>query len=427
MCLTMPGKVSKINGNFAIVEGNFGLRSVNIMALGKIKIGDWLLATTGLAVKKINENEAQELIDLLKSHDAVDSNKIDKKLLNVLENARKRNLNRDEIVFLLSLKKKKDIEALFSEADVIRKSYLKDFICIHGIIEFSNYCENNCSYCGLRFENKKLKRYRMSFKEIVEVIDEAVNKIGYKMLVLQSGVDKGWSDAKLIELIKLIKKKHRVFILISIGERSLECYRKMKKAGADGVLFRFETANKDLYHKLHLSKTLKGNFKKRLKLIGELKKMGYYISSGSMIGLPGQTIGDLANDVLMMKKLKVGMVSMGPFVPCKNTPFEKEKKAETMLSLKMIAICRILMKEARIPITSALETIGGEEIRKKGLSCGANSLMFNLTPQKYRKDYKIYNNKFYGRNKKLERAALFQNEDSWRMIEQEFRKKIDKF
>lgn len=424
MCLTIPGRIKKIDGNFAILEGSFGLRKVNTMALGKVKIGDWLLATTGLAVKKINKDEAQELIKLLKGHNYVNNDKIDKKLLSILENARKRSLNRDEIIFLLNLRRREDVEALFLEADVIRKSYLKDFICIHGIIEFSNYCENNCSYCGLRFENKKLKRYRMSLKEIIGVIDNAVNKIGYKMLVLQSGVDKGWNDTKLIELIKLIKQKYRVFIFVSIGERSLKCYKEMKKAGADGILLRFETSNKELYQRLHFSKTLKGNFDKRLKLISDLKKNGYYISSGSIIGLPGQTIKDLANDVLMMKKMNVGMVSMGPFVPSENTLLGKEKEAEAILSLKMIAICRLLMKEARIPVTSALETIGGEEIRKKGLSCGANSLMFNLTPRKYRKDYKIYNNKFYGRNKKLERAALFQNEDSWRMIEQEFRKKI---
>jgi len=237
----------------------------------------------------------------------------------------------------------------------------------------------------------------------------------------------------------------------------------MKQAGANGVLFRFETSNQKLYKKLHPQNTLKGGlsqkslrgasvtsdaaisfssewtrlfrsarndtpeqagFQNRLALLKEMKKMGYYISSGPIIGLPGQTIEDLADDILMMKKLGVGMVSMGPFVPCDNTPLAGEPHGDVELSLKMIAVSRLVMPKARIPVTTALETLDPKNARKRGLQSGANSLMFNLTPAKYRSKYKIYPNKFYGRDKDLEDFALYKGKESWEMLEKEFKKYI---
>jgi biotin synthase len=196
----------------------------------------------------------------------------------------------------------------------------------------------------------------------------------------------------------------------------------MKEAGANGVLFRFETSNQKLYGKLHPRNTLKGDFKNRLKLIEEMKKMGYYISSGLIIGLPGQTIDNLADDLLMIKKLNVGMVSMGPFIPCDNTPLENKKHGSLELALKMIAVSRLVMPKSRIPVTTAYETLDPKNARKRGLQSGANSLMFNLTPAKYRSKYKIYPNKFYGRDKDLEDFALYQGKESWEMLEREFKK-----
>jgi biotin synthase len=280
----------------------------------------------------------------------------------------------------------------------------------------------------------------MDVNEIVKIASRAVNDIGYKMLVLQSGIDMWYTDEMLVGIIEKIKAKSRCFIFMSVGERSVECYQKMKQAGANGVLFRFETSNQKLYEKLHPQNTLKGGqvwspafrqsqgltlkggLQNRLTLLKEMKKMGYYISSGPIIGLPGQTIEDLADDILMMKRLGVGMVSMGPFVPCDNTPLAREPHGDVELSLKMIAVLRLLMPKARIPVTTALETLDPQNARKRGLQSGANSLMFNLTPKKYRSKYKIYPNKFYGRNKDLEDFALYKEKESWEMLEKEFKK-----
>jgi biotin synthase len=424
MCLTIPGQVIKINKNKkALLKTINGVRRINIGLISGVKLGDWLLSTTDLAVKKIKAKDAGEILKILSNQGETDLRNASPKFKKILQNAQIRDLKKEEIIYLLKTKEQEK-KALFSEADAIRKENLKDFICLHGIIEFSNYCVNNCEYCGLRRDNKILRRYRMNVDEIVKEAAHAVNDIGYKMLVLQSGVDQKYTDERLIEIVKKIRRKSRCFIFMSVGERSVECYKKMKKAGANGVLFRFETSNPKLYAKLHPEDTLKGGFQKRLVLLKELKKMGYYISSGPIIGLPGQIVEDLADDILMMKKLGINMVSMGPFVPCSNTPQAKKPHGDVELSLKMIAITRLAIPKARIPVTTALETLDTKDARKRGLSGGANFLMFNLTPEKYRKDYKIYNNKFYGRDRDLEDFALYKGKESWEMLEREFKKYI---
>lgn len=423
MCLTIPGKVIEIKNQKALLKTLSGVRQINIGFISSVKVGDWLLATTDLAVKKIKARDAEEILELLAGKKVTDIKNVSPKFKKVLQAAQIRNLTKEEIVYLLKTEGREK-EALFSEADTVRKENLKDFICLHAIIEFSNHCVNNCFYCGLRCDNKTVARYRMSVPEIVKVADEAVNNIGYKMLVLQSGVDKWYTDKMLVDIVKKIKAKNRCFIFMSVGERSVECYKKMKQAGANGVLFRFETSNQKLYEKLHPEDTLKGGFENRLELLKEMKKMGYYISSGPIIGLPGQTMEDLVDDILMMKKLGVGMVSMGPFVPSDNTPLSGESHGDVELSLKMIATSRLVMPKARIPVTTALETLDPQNARKRGLQGGANSLMFNLTPAKYRSKYKIYPNKFYGRDKDLEDFALYKGKESWEMLEREFKKYI---
>lgn len=433
MCLTIPGQVIEIKNQKALLKTSSGVRQINIGLLSRVKVGDWLLATTDLAVKKIKARDAEEILELLAGKRVTNLKNVSSKFQKIIQAAQVRNLTKEEIVYLLKTEGQEK-EALFSEADAIRKENLKDFICLHGIIEFSNYCVNNCFYCGLRRDNQTIKRYRMSIPEIVKVADEAVNKIGYKMLVLQSGVDKWYTDEMLADIVKKIKARCRSFIFVSVGERSADCYKRMKEAGTNGVLFRFETSNKNLYKNLHPKDTPKGDFENRLALLKEMKKIGYYISSGPMIGLPGQTIEDLANDILTMKKLGVGMVSMGPFIPCDNTPLKNQKsntknqnwnkRNKIEMTLKMIAVARLVMPKARIPVTTALETLDRHGARKKGLQSGANSLMFNLTPTKYRSKYKIYPNKFFGRDKDLEDFALYRGKESWEMLEKEFKKYI---
>jgi biotin synthase len=429
MCLTIPGKILAIKNNFAKVQLPHEVRQINISALSDdLKNGDWLLNTVDLAVKKIDQNEAKEILELLEGRKLLSLDKeINPKIKKIISFASTRTLTETEILTLLKTKGKEK-EALFSEADIVRKTYVKDFICLHGVIEFSNYCQNNCFYCGLRRDNKKFKRYRMSINEIIKIADRACSKIGYKMLILQSGVDFGYSDNDLIKLVKKIKSRCRCFLFVSVGERSLRCYKKMKSAGADGVLLRFETSNKKLYKRLHNinSRPKTQNFKlilsDRITLIKNLKKIGYYIASGFLVGLPGQNFEDIASDILMTKNLGTQMLSFGPFVPCSNTPFATENPGDMDLVYKIIATMRLLMKGARIPITTAMETLD-KKARKTGFVCGANSLMLNLTPKRYAEDYKIYSGKIYSRDKKLENLALFSGEESWKMLEREFKQK----
>lgn len=429
MCLTIPGKVLKIKQNTALLKMQNGVRRIDITTVSGVKVGDWLLATVDLAVKKINQNEAHEILKLLGGRkNLILADQINPKIKEILKVASQRALTKKEILTLLKTQGKEK-EALFSEADIIRKTYLKDFICIHGIIEFSNYCQNNCLYCGLRRENKRLRHYRMTIDEIIKTAKYTCNKIGYKMLILQSGVDFGYSDSNLVKIVSEIKKCCRCFLFMSVGERSLEGYRKMKKAGADGILLRFETSNKELYKKIHnINPTPKTqNFKSilsdRISLIKNLKKMGYYLVSGFLIGLPRQATEDVANDILMCQKLGLQMVTFGPFIPCQNTPFASKKAGNMDLVYKTIAVSRLLMKNARIPITTAMET-QDLKARHLGLQRGANALMFNLTPKKYAKSYEIYSNKIYSRDRRLEKLALFSGKKSWKMLEQELNQKF---
>lgn len=421
MCLTIPGKIIDIKGDIASIKRYDGVKKVDISAVPGVKRGDWLLATIGLAIKKIDEKDAKEIIDLLESRHIIKEENLSQKFKDVLLASKSRDLTKEEIKYLLFLDNPEEIESLFSEADMMRKINLKDFICLHGIIEFSNYCQNNCLYCGIRKDNKNLARFRMTMDEVIETADEAVNKRGYKMLVLQSGMDLGYTDKTLLEIVKKIKEKCHVFIFLSIGERSDGIYKKLKKGGADGVLFRFESTNSELYKKYHLSGVGKGDIKNRFDLLKKMKEMGYYIATGPLIGLPGQTIDNLADDILFMKEFDVQMVSMGPFIPSKETPLGNEPAVDINLALKMIAVSRLIMPQSRIVIASSVEILD-KNGRKKGLQCGGNSIMFNLTPIKYRANYKIYPGKKDLPEENWEKYALFSgNEDSYQMLEEELK------
>jgi biotin synthase len=276
---------------------------------------------------------------------------------------------------------------LFEIANLIRAENVGDQVCIHGIIEFSNYCSRNCHYCGIRADNKKVERYRMSPEEIKKTAINAIKNLGYKMIVLQSGEDYWYDDDKLFWLIKEIRKEAKRFLLfLSIGSRGYDSYKKLYKAGARGVLYRFETSDAELYKKLHPDSILED----RIEHIKFMKDIGYLVASGSIIGLPNQTIESLLNDIYLLRDLKVTMATMGPFIACENTPLENEKSGTLDLALKMIALTRIIYPKVRIPITTALEKIGGNEARTKALMGGGNAFMLNLTPAKYRDYYEIY-------------------------------------
>lgn len=424
MCLTIPAKVTRIENNFAFVRDFKSTKKINLKSLFDegVVVGDWILYANDFAVQKISADDAAEIIALLENHHPkIDEEKLSEEYKNIIIKSKTTELSKKDIEYLLKTDGS-ELDALYAEADVLRKTYLKDFICIHGILEFSNYCKNDCAYCGLRVQNKNVRRYRMEPAEIVETCVDVVNKRGYKLLVLQSGEDSYYTDEILVDIVKKIKKQCQVFILLSVGERSPESYKKIKAAGTAGVLFRYETSNQEIFERLHKNGK---NAESRFQHLKLFKKLGYYVATGSIIGLPGQKISDLAADLLETKKW-ANMVSMGPFIASSGTPLDQEKSGDPELNYKCIAVARILMPKARIPVVTALETLVGEDGRKKALLAGANSLMLNVTPAKYRQDYLIYENRFFQAESLWEKYGLFRQEESYEMLRERMTEEIEK-
>ena len=276
---------------------------------------------------------------------------------------------------------------LYKEADKIRKKYCGDKIHIRGIIEFSNYCKRDCRYCGLRRSNKNVVRYRMSPEELFSAAVKLL-EFGCKTIVLQSGEDERYKLSDLCDLVEKVKKKNDCAITLSIGERTHGEYKQLRQAGVDRYLLRFETSNRELFKKLKPD----SSYNQRLDCLYWLKELGCQTGSGVMIGLPGQTIEILADDILLIKELDLDMIGMGPFIPHPDTPLQNEKISNLELSLKTYALVRIITKNTHIPATTAIGTIDLRG-RGKALCCGANVIMPNLTPEKYRKYYDIYPNK----------------------------------
>jgi 2-iminoacetate synthase len=416
MCLTIPGKVKELRGQTAVIEQNKKLLNVNVAILNDLKIGDWILYTTDWAVKKIDEFEANEILELLEPAKKIDQTKLSSEFLNRLKKISIGDYKKEDLLYFLRNENKLENEALFSEADAIRKSYLKEFVCIHGIIEFSNHCRNHCQYCGIRCDNKKLPRYRMAEKEIIKTAVSAVKNEGYKMLVLQSGEDIYFTAKKLVRIIEEIKKQVKVLIFVSVGDRGYEFYKKVKQAGAFASLYRFETSNEKLYNQIHPGQYLKT----RIEHLQWMKELSYFVVTGFLNGLPGQTEEDIVNDLLYLKDFNPDMITIGPFVATANTPFAKESDGQVEETLKIIALARLLMKETRIPVVSALETLMPNKAAKLGFLAGANGIMYNLTPTKYKNHYKIYKNKEKIRDDKiLKKYGLYTDEQSYEMIERE--------
>ncbi|MGB5289069.1 MAG: [FeFe] hydrogenase H-cluster radical SAM maturase HydE [Ignavibacteriaceae bacterium] len=307
--------------------------------------------------------------------------------MNLNQILNKEELSREEIFFLLSLKDNTDIEKLYSRADEIRKEYCGDEVHLRGIIEFSNYCDQNCLYCGLQKSNKNIHRYRMTKDEIISTAGK-ITQAGIKTVVLQSGEDHFYSKSLVTDIILSIKEKFDPAITLSIGERGKDEYEEWKNAGADRYLLKHETANEHLYSTYHQHEKLKS----RLAHIQCLKKIGYQTGSGNIIGLPGQTTEDIADDILLCKELDCDMCSFSPFIPSNDSPFRDIPAANVDLALKTNSVARIVLKNVHIPATTALSTLmsNGAEV---GLKVGANVIMPNFTPFPYRENYKIYKNK----------------------------------
>ena len=299
----------------------------------------------------------------------------------------KKILSRKEIITLLQTEDKNDIQTIYLKADEIRKKYFGNEVHLRGIIEFSNYCEQNCLYCGLRKSNHLLSRYRMNEKEILETA-EKIFTAGIKTIVLQSGEDFDYSGKDIYRIIKSIKNEFDAAITLSLGERDFEDYKIWKEAGADRYLLKHETANAKLYETYHLGQKLY----ERVEHLNYLKSLGYQIGSGNLIGLPHQTVEDIAADIILCHDLDIDMASFSPFIPSPNTPYKNQKKVSVNLVLKVMAVARIVLENVHIPVTTALATLD-KNGREKGLMAGANVIMPNFTPEIYSDKYSIYPNK----------------------------------
>lgn len=311
------------------------------------------------------------------------NNNIDSSALKLLDKAeREHDLSIDEIVTLLKVKGD-NFTMLCQRADRVRAKYHGKEVHLRGIIEFSNYCHRNCKYCGLRRDNQDLKRYQLTPQEIIEMALEAAD-LGYKTVVLQSGED-GYDADKIAQIIKEIKEKAGIAITLCVGERDYEEYKLWKESGADRYLLKHEVADLKLYHELHPEMV----FAERIKRLEWLKELGYQVGSGNIIGLPGQDEVIIARDIKLFQELDLDMVGIGPFIPHQNTPLKERPAGTVEMTLKTVAVTRLLLPLAHIPATTALGTVDPEG-RQKALKAGANVVMPNVTATKYRPLYEIY-------------------------------------
>lgn len=295
----------------------------------------------------------------------------------------------DEYEYLISHQSEKNSQYLFSKSRAVREiCYGKD-IFIRGLIEFSNYCKNDCLYCGIRRSNDKVQRYRLNEDEILSCCKEGYD-LGFRTFVLQSGEDGFYTDNKLVSIIKRIKENFPDCALtLSIGEKTLEQYRAYFDAGADRYLLRHETADNKHYSKLHPPNLSAEN---RKQCLWNLKEIGYQVGTGFMVGSPFQTPHNLAEDMLFLKELQPHMVGIGPFISHKDTPFAHMSSGTLEQTLFMIGLIRLTLPNALIPSTTALGTIHPMG-REKGVLAGANVVMPNLSPISVRKKYMLYDNK----------------------------------
>lgn len=273
---------------------------------------------------------------------------------------------------------------LRAEADLCRAAVMGDAVHLRGIIEFSNHCRRHCAYCGLRAENVAVRRYRMTPDEIVAASRHA-EAMGMRTVVLQSGEDDWWTAQRLAAVITRIRHETALAVTLSVGERPEEDYRLWRAAGADRFLLKHETSDPELYARLHPDSTLAQRVG-CLELLGEL---GYQIGTGCIVGLPGQTVQSLADDLLLARSLNVHMAGIGILIPHAGTPLSDLPSGSAQTNLNMMALARLLIPDLLLASTTALET-GMPGGRLAGLQSGGNVIMPNATPRQYAADYDIY-------------------------------------
>lgn len=302
---------------------------------------------------------------------------------------KERSLLKEEWTALISGRTPELSEYLFRLAREERKRYYGTDVYIRGLIEFTNYCRNDCLYCGIRKSNSHARRYRLSEEDILSCCRTGYS-LGFRTFVLQGGEDGYYTDERMVHLIHLIKRQYPDCALtLSVGEKSFASYKRFFDAGADRYLLRHETADFSHYKSLHPPALCAQT---RQECLWNLKKIGYQTGTGFMVGSPHQTAEHLAEDMLFIKRLNPHMAGIGPFIPHHDTPFSGEPAGTLELTLFMLGLLRLMLPKVLLPATTALGTIAGNG-RELGILAGANVVMPNLSPAGVRRDYSLYDNK----------------------------------
>lgn len=310
-----------------------------------------------------------------------------KEIIDRLE--KEKNLSDDEFKALLETEDEEVLEYLYAAARRVREGIYGKDVYLRGLIEFTNFCKNNCKYCGIRNGNKNCERYRLTFEQIIDCCNIGY-ELGFRTFVLQGGEDMYYTDEKMEMIIREIKSLHPdCAITLSIGEKERESFRRFFEAGADRYLLRHETADKAHYEMLHPSDM---SFEHRMQCLKDLKEIGYQVGCGMMVGSPYQTIDHMVKDLRFLQDFRPQMVGMGPFIPHHDTEFKDEKAGTVLMTLKLLAIVRLLLPDVLLPATTALGTLDPKG-REKGILAGANVVMPNLSPTDVRGKYLLYDNK----------------------------------
>ncbi len=279
--------------------------------------------------------------------------------------------------------------ALALAADNIRQKYYGNKVYIRGLIEFTNYCKNDCYYCGIRHSRADVSRYRLSPEQILDCCETGY-QLGFRTFVLQGGEDPYWTDQRLSDLVTAIRKNFPdCAITLSIGERSRESYQKLFHAGADRYLLRHETADSRHYSKLHPDSLTLEN---RMRCLRDLKEIGFQTGCGFMVGSPYQTLDYIIEDLRFLMEFHPHMIGIGPFLPAAGTPFESQPAGSSELTIRLLSVIRLLLPKILLPATTALGT-AEEDGRERGIKAGANVIMPNLSPKDVRTKYILYDNK----------------------------------
>lgn len=274
-------------------------------------------------------------------------------------------------------------------AQMVRKQYYGNCVFIRGLIEISNICKNDCYYCGIRRSNNNCERYRLTEEDILNCCKEGY-KLGFRTFVMQGGEDGYFTDKVLVSIISKIKTEFPdCAVTLSLGERSYESYRVLKEAGADRYLLRHESATEEHYNKLHPDNL---SWQTRMECLNNLRRLGYQVGCGFMVGSPYQTTDMLASELKFIEQFKPDMCGIGPFIPHKDTQFKNEKHGSAELTCFLLSCIRLIHPRVLLPSTTALSTVS-DDGREKGILAGANVVMPNLSPSSVRQKYMLYDNK----------------------------------